>query len=119
VNGVVMLMPHKVVVVIGGVLASSVAAHVLLGSVLHLDGAWLAVLIAALILGVLATADAAQGDPEDVGDAPYNPIFVVATGLAIIGAVACLYLPMPWGGLAAVAVILSLILGLRIASSGL
>ncbi|MDQ3677213.1 MAG: hypothetical protein M3401_10495 [Actinomycetota bacterium] len=112
-------MPHKVLIVVGGVIASSIVAHAILGWVLHVNGAWLTVFIAALILGVLAAADAAQGDPDDVGDEPYNLAFVAATGVAIVGAVACLYLPMPWGGLAAVAVILSLILGLRVASGGL
>jgi len=114
-----MVMPYKVVIVIGGVLASSVAAQAVLGSVLHVRGAWITVLIAALILGVLAAADAAQGDPDDVSDEPYNRLMVAATVIAIIGAVACLYLPTPWGGLAAVGVILSLILGLRVASGGL
>jgi hypothetical protein len=114
-----MVMPYKVMIVIGGVLASSVFAQAVLGDVLHVRAAWLAVLIAALILGVLAAADAAQGDPDHVSDEPYDPILVVATVIAIIGAVACLYLPMPYGGLAAVGVILSLILGLRVASGGL
>lgn len=119
VNGDAMQMPLKVLIVVGAVLASSIVAQALLGGLLGVKGAWLAVLVAALILGVLAAADAAQGDPDDVGDAPYNPVFVAATAIAIVGAVACLYLPMPWGGLAAVGVILTLILGLRVASGGL
>jgi hypothetical protein len=113
-----MLLPYKVLIVIGGVLASSVAAEAILGWGLHVKGAWITVFIAALILGVLAAADAAQGDPDDVGGEPYNMGFVAVTVVAIIGAVACLYLPMPYGGLAAVGVILSLILGLRVASGG-
>jgi hypothetical protein len=114
-----MLMPHKVLIIVGGVLASSIVAELFLGGVLHVRGAWLTVFIAALILGVLAAADAAQGDPDDVSDEPYNLAFVAATAVAIVGAVACLYLPMPYGGLAAVGVILSLVLGLRVASGGL
>jgi hypothetical protein len=111
--------PLKVLIVVGGVLASSFAAEALLGWVLHVHGAWLTVFIAALILGVLATADAAQGDPDDVGEEPYNIMFVAVTAIAVVGAVACLYLPIPYGGIAAVGVILSLILGLRVASGGL
>ncbi|MDX6688887.1 MAG: hypothetical protein QOG15_344 [Solirubrobacteraceae bacterium] len=113
-----MLMPHKVLIVVGGVLASSLVAEAVLGWGLHVKAAWVTVFIAALILGVLAAADAAQGDPGDVSDEPYNLGFVAATVVAIVGAVACLYLPMPYGGLAAVGVILSLILGLRVASGG-
>jgi len=114
-----MLMPHKVLLVVGGVIVSSIAAEALLGSLLHVRGAWLTVLIAAAILGALAAADAARGDPDKVGDEPYDLVFVAATAIAIVGAVACLYLPMPWGGLAAVGVILTLVLGLRVASGGL
>lgn len=111
-------MPHKVLIVVGGVLASSIVAQVLLGSVLGVGGAFATVLVAALILGGLAAADAAQGDPGEADDEPYDRVLVAATAIAIVGAVACLYLPMPWGGLAAVGVILSLIFGLRVASGG-
>lgn len=114
-----MLMPHKVLLVIGGVLASSIAAEALLGLLLHVRGAWLTVFIAAVIIGVLAAADAARGDPDEVSDEPYDPVLVAVTVIAIVAAVACLYLPMPWGGLAAVGVILTLVLGLRLASGGL
>jgi hypothetical protein len=113
-----MLLPHKVLIIVGGVIASSIVAEAVLGWGLHVKGAWITVFIAALILGVLAAADAAQGDPDDVSGEPYDMRFVAATIVAIIGAVACLYLPMPYGGLAAVGVILSLILGLRVASGG-
>lgn len=114
-----MRMPYKVLLVVGGVLASSIVAEALLGALLHVRGAWLTVFIAAAILGVLAAADAARGDPDEVSDEPYDLVFVAATVIAIVGAVACLYLPMPWGGLAAVGVILTLVLGLRVASGGL
>lgn len=112
------VVSHKLLAVVGGLLAASVISEAVLGWVLGLQVAWLAVFVAAALIGVLVTADARVGEPneaaEEAPEQSYDPVLCAIAGIAIVGAVACLYLPLPWGGLAAAAVVVGLVVALRL-----
>lgn len=108
-------MPPRLLKVVGGVLASAVVAQFVLGWGLGVPRAWMAVLLVAAIVAVLAVVDALRGDPEEQAGEPYDGVALAILALATAGAVACLYLPLPWGGLAAAA-ILATVVGLGIAA---
>jgi hypothetical protein len=65
---------------------------------------------------VLVSADARLGSSaagSDASPGSYDLVVCAIVTIAVIAAVACLYLPMPWGGLAAGAVVIGLLGALR------
>jgi hypothetical protein len=87
-----------------------------LGWGLGVAGAGLTVLVAVMLLAVLVVTDALGGRQEQLEDEQQGyDLFVcgaVATTVAV--AIACLYLPMPWGGLCAAVVLAALVVTLRL-----
>jgi hypothetical protein len=76
-------------------------------------GAWAAVLLAAGLFALLVVVDAGRGAVGAADAGGYDLTIVALAGVAIAAAVACLYLPMPWGGLGAAVVLVGLIAVLR------
>jgi hypothetical protein len=111
------LAQHKLLAVVGGLFAASLVSEAVLGWVLGVTDAWLPVFVVAALLAVLVSADARLGarhaDAQTWGES-YDKVVCAMVVVAVIGAVACLYLPMPWGGLAAGAVVVGLVMGLRV-----
>jgi hypothetical protein len=108
------LAQHKLLAVVGGVLAASLVCEAVLGWVLGVTDAWLPVLVVAALLAVLVSADARLGRPGDSSECSYDKVVCAVAAVTVAGAVACLYLPLPWGGLAAGAVVVGLVLALRL-----
>jgi hypothetical protein len=111
------LAQRKLYAVVGGVLAASFVCQAVLGWVLGVTDAWLPVLIVAALLAVLVFADARLGGRAAEDGAPedsYDKVVCAIATVAVIAVVACLYLPMPWGGLAGGAVVVGLVLALRL-----
>jgi hypothetical protein len=113
-NQIFVLVPSKLLSVVGGLVAAALVSQIVLGWVLGVTDAWLAVLMAAALLAVLVSADARLGGPSNAADEPYDLVVCAMVGLAIVAAVGCLYLPLPWGGLAAAAVVVGLVVALRV-----
>jgi len=111
---IIVLVPHKLLTVLGALIAASLITQVALGWVLGVNGAWAAVFIAAALVGVLVTADARLSKPNEAAEAPYDTLLCAIVGIAIVAAVGCLYLPLPWGGIAAAAVVVGLVMALRL-----
>lgn len=109
-----MLAQHKLMAVVGGVFAASLVCEALLGWVLGVTDAWLPIFVVAALLAVLISADARLGRPGDPSEGSYDKVVCAVVVVAVVGAVACLYLPLPWGGLAAGAVVVGLVLALRV-----
>jgi hypothetical protein len=107
-------VPNRLLTVVGGLIAASLIAQVVLGWVLGVADAWLAVFLAAALLAVLVSADARLGEPNKEAEASYDTVVCAVVGIAIVGAVGCLYLPLPWGGIAAAAVVVGLVMALRV-----
>jgi hypothetical protein len=98
------MVPPRLLKVVGGVLASALIAQLVLGWGLGLVDAWVPILLGAAILAVLVFVDA--GEPErPATDQSYDLGRCAVVALAIGGAVACLYLPLPWGGLGSAAIL--------------
>jgi hypothetical protein len=111
------LAQHKLLAIVGGLFAASLLSQAVLGWVLGVNDAWLPVLIVAALLAVLVSADARLGGPRAAAGASedsYDRVVCAIAVVADIGAVACLYLPMPWGGLASGAVVVALLAALRL-----
>lgn len=89
-----------------------------LGWGLGVAGAGLTLLIAVSLLAVLVFTDALDGRPEQHGDTDgderYDLVMCAGAALAVAVAIACLYLPPPWGGLAAATVLAALVVTLRV-----
>jgi hypothetical protein len=85
-----------------------------LGWGLGVAGAGLTVLVAAMLLAVLVFTDAMRGklDGHDDKAAPYDLAVCGAVAGTVAVAIACLYLPMPWGGLCAAVVLVGLVVTL-------
>ena len=112
-----MLAQHKLYVIVGGVLAASLVCQAVLGWVLGVTDAWLPVLVVAALLAVLVSADARLGGADaarDGSEDSYDRVVCAIAAVAVAAAVACLYLPMPWGGLVAGAVVTGLVVALRV-----
>jgi hypothetical protein len=110
------LAQHKLLAVVGGLFAASLVCEAVLGWVLGVTDAWLPVFVVAALLAVLVSADARLGGPgatADESEGSYDRVVCAIVTVAVVGAVACLYLPLPWGGLAAGAVVVALVLALR------
>jgi len=111
---VLTFVPNKLLMVVGGLVATSLVAQVVLGWVLGVADAWLAVFLAAALLAVLVSADARLGGPNEEAEQSYDTVVIAIVGVAIVGAVGCLYLPLPWGGIAAATVVVGLVMALRL-----
>ncbi|HWC28070.1 MAG TPA: hypothetical protein VG474_15880 [Solirubrobacteraceae bacterium] len=100
---------------VGGVGLAFFVVQAALGWGLGVAGAGVTVLVAVCLLAVLVVADALEGGGEeaDQGEA-YDRLALGAIVLAIAVAIASLYLPMPWGGVAAAAVLAAVIVALRL-----
>lgn len=110
--------PPRLLKVIGAVLAGALVAQMVLGWGLGVPEAWMAVLLVAAIVAVLAVVDAARADAGDdpAADEAYDGWAIAVLALATGGAVACVYvLPLPWGGVAA-GVIVAAVVGLGLAA---
>jgi hypothetical protein len=87
-----------------------------LGWGLGVAGAGLTVLIAVMLLAVLVFTDAlggrpAQGEDEEQG---YDLVVCGAVATTVAVAIACLYLPLPWGGLCAAVVLSGLVVAMHL-----
>ena len=91
----------------------SLVCQAVLGWALGVTDAWLPVLVVAALLAVLVSADARLGR-SDASEDSYDKVVCAIATVAVVGAVACLYLPMPWGGLVAGAVVTGLVVALRV-----
>jgi len=85
-----------------------------LGWGLGVAGAGLTVLLAVMILGVLVVTDALDGSQTAATDDRYDVTVCAVVTLVVAIAIACLYLPLPWGGLCAAAVLAALVVALRV-----
>jgi hypothetical protein len=102
--------PASIVAVL---LAAAVLAHLLLGDELGVHGAWMTLLLAVALFAILVVVDAGRAGADRPVEEAYDLTSVGLAALAIFAAVACLYLPMPWGGLGAAVVLVGLVGALR------
>lgn len=100
---------HRLPAVLGGLLVTALVAQLLLGSVLGVRYPGPAVLLAASLLALVILLDAGRGATEACADECYDVSLLVVVALAIGGAVACLYLPLPWGAISPAAVLIVLV----------
>jgi hypothetical protein len=107
------LAQRKLLVVVGGLFAASLVSEAVLGWALGVTDAWLPVFVVAALLAVLVSADARLGGANASEDS-YDKVVCAIAAVAVVAAVACLYLPLPWGGLAAGAVVVGLVVALRL-----
>jgi hypothetical protein len=113
----IVLAQHKLLAVVVGLFAVSLVCEAVLGWALGVTDAWLPVFVVAALLAVLVSADARLGRAEAVADAAresYDRVVCAIVVVAVVAAVACLYLPLPWGGLAAGTVVVALVVALRL-----
>ena len=102
--------------IVAALLASAALAQLLVGNDLGLAGGRMTVLLGAALFAILIVAHA--GRPRAGGARQSYHLRVIALAApAICAAVACLYLPMPWGGLGAAAVVVALLGALRLCGS--
>jgi hypothetical protein len=99
--------------IVAVLLAAAVLAQLLLGDVLGVHDAWMTLLLAVALFAILVVVDARRVGAENA-DESYDMTVLALVALAIAAAVACLYLPMPWGGLGAAAVLVGLLAALRL-----
>lgn len=99
---------------VAALLGAAVLAQLLLGSALGVGGIWLAPLLVAMLLAILVVVDTRRGDSDDAEAERYDGTAITLAALAIAAAVACLYMPMPWGGMGAAAIVLTLVGALRL-----
>jgi hypothetical protein len=87
-----------------------------LGWGLGVAGAGLTVLVAVMLLAVLVVTDALGGRPQQTEDEEehYDLLVCGAVATTVAVAIACLYLPLPWGGLCAAVVLAGLVVALRL-----
>jgi hypothetical protein len=113
----IVLAQHKLLAVVVGLFAVSLVCEAVLGWALGVTDAWLPVFVVAALLAVLVSADARLGRADAVADAAqesYDRVVCAIVVVAVVAAVACLYLPLPWGGLAAGTVVVALVVALRL-----
>lgn len=99
---------------VGGVGVAFFVVQAALGWGLGVAGAGLTVLVAVSILGVLVVTDALDGSRVPPIDDRYDVVVCAGATIAVAIAIACLYLPLPWGGLCAAAVLAGLVVALRL-----
>lgn len=87
-----------------------------LGWGLGVAGAGITVLVAVMLLAVLVFTDALGGRQEEAADESesYDLVTCAVVAITVAVAIACLYLPLPWGGLAAALVLSGLVVALRV-----
>jgi len=87
-----------------------------LGWGLGVAGAGLTVLVAVMLLAVLIVTDALGGrqEPSEDEEQGYDLVVCGAVATAVAVAIACLYLPMPWGGLCAAVVLAGLVVAMHL-----
>lgn len=95
--------------VVGGVLAGALLAQLVLGWGAGVRGSWIAVLLVAMMVAALVMVDAGRGGAGSPADEPYDIGACAVVGLTVGAAAACLYLPLPWGGLGAAAIFMALV----------
>jgi hypothetical protein len=102
--------------IVGGVGLAFFVVQAALGWGLGVAGAGLAMLVAVMLLAVLVVTDAFGGRPQQPGDeaADYDPVVCGAVATTVAVAIACLYLPLPWGGLCAAVVLAGLVVAMRL-----
>jgi|SRR5215207_46344 len=109
-----MLALRKLWTVLVGAWVGAFLARALLGWALDLEGPLVAVaiLVAAAVGGLLSIGEARQLKPMGAGERRDT---ILGWGALIggVAAVACLFIPMPWGVLAAVGVVALTVLALR------
>lgn len=101
--------------VVGGLCVAFLFAQGVLGWGLGITDAGWMVLVAASIIAVLVITDALDGRTRTT-DEPYDVVVCAVVAVAVAGAVACLYVPLPWGGLCSAAVVAVLVVVLRVLS---
>jgi hypothetical protein len=106
--------PATVAGPVGAVGVAFFVVQAALGWGLGVAGAGLTVLLAVMILGVLVVTDALDGTETTATGDRYDVTVCAAATLAVALAIACLYLPLPWGGLCAAAVLAVLVVALRV-----
>ena len=99
---------------VAGVGVAFFVVQAALGWGLGVAGAGITVLVAVSILGVLVVTDALDGSQTPATDDRYDVLVCALVTLAVAIAIACLYLPLPWGGLCAAAVLAVLVVALRL-----
>ena len=109
-----MVAPPNLLRIVGATLVACLLTQVLLGWVLGVTDAWVTVTIAAALLGGLVIVDARGAKPGEGAGEGYDPVACTIAALAVVAAVACLYLPMPWGGLAGAAIVAALVVALAL-----
>jgi len=87
-----------------------------LGWGLGVAGAGLTVLVAVMLLAVLVVTDTLGGgqEPPEDEEQGYDLVRCGAVATTVAIAIACLYLPLPWGGLCAAIVLSGLVVTLRL-----
>lgn len=110
----VTVLTPKLPAVVGGVCVAFFVVQAALGWGLGIAGAGLTVLVAVSILGALVMTDALDGTQSQPRDDPYDVVVCVVATIAVALAVACLYLPLPWGGLCSAVVVAVLVVALRL-----
>jgi hypothetical protein len=100
--------------IVGAVGLAFFVVQAALGWGLGVAGAGLTVLVAAMLLAVLVVTDALGGKPEKPEEEPYDVSVCAAVVGAVAVAIACLYLPTPWGGLCAAVVLAGLVVTLHL-----
>jgi NhaP-type Na+/H+ or K+/H+ antiporter len=101
-----MLALRKVWTVLVGAWAGAVLARISLDWLLGLDGRWVdvAILLAAVLGGALSVREARQVEPMDRAERR-DTILGWGGVIGAVAAAACLFLPLPWGPLAALTVV--------------
>jgi hypothetical protein len=106
--------PATVAAPVGAVGIAFFVVQAALGWGLGVAGAGLTVLLAVMILGVLVVTDALDGSQTAATEDRYDVTVCAVATLVVAIAIACLYLPLPWGGLCAAAVLAALVVALRL-----
>lgn len=99
---------------VAGVGVAFFVVQAALGWGLGVAGAGITVLIAVSLLAVLVVTDALDGSQAPATDDRYDVLVCAVVTLAVAIAIACLYLPLPWGGLAAATVLAVLVVAMRL-----
>lgn len=100
---------------IAAVAGAVVVAQTTLGWGLGVAAAGLTLLVAASLMSAIAITDAAEDEVATADEHGYAVGICVAAALSIVLATALLYLPMPWGGIGAAALVAAVAASLRLA----
>jgi hypothetical protein len=114
-----MLALRKLWTVLAGAWAAAIVARAVLDWILGLQGAGVSagILAAAALGGLMSLGPARQVQPMDAGERR-DSILGWGALVGVVASVACLFLPLPWSLLAAVAVLVLTVLLLGRAPRG-